>query len=95
LQPESNDMGKIIALMPDLARRYMVQVINLVNIRTTESVTRISRAKAILRRVPGEIVLQTDKDRNSAWAVKALEKMPLIQEISRTNGFPLTLVAGA
>ena len=57
--------------------------------------TRISRAKAILRRMLGETVLETDKDRNFVWAVTALGKKPLIQEISRTNGFPLTLAAGA
>lgn len=57
--------------------------------------TRISHAKAILRRMLGETVLETDKDRNFVWAVTALRKKPLIQEISRTNGFPLTLAAGA
>lgn len=57
--------------------------------------TRISRAKAILRRMLGETVLETDKDRNFVWAVTPLRKKPLIQEISRTNGFPLTLVARA
>jgi hypothetical protein len=43
----------------------------------------------------GEIFLEPDKDGDFVWAVTALKKKPLIQEISRTDGFPLTLAARA
>jgi hypothetical protein len=43
----------------------------------------------------GEIPIEPDYDGGFAWAVMGLSKKPLIQEISKTTGLQLNLVAGA
>jgi hypothetical protein len=94
-QAKPADLEKVIELMPFEVAKMRDTLFKLLRGASSASVTQTARAKTILRKMLGEIPLEPDYENGHLCALVGLSKMPLVQELTKTNGLQPKLVAGA